>query len=251
MLKFVNLLFTACLLYFLTSCDYIHNLMEQGDITEQTIDIGQIRHIIADAPCRIILHNSESNIAFIKGYNNLIEDLELLTENGTLSITHKRKNYLQKSKLIEIGLSANYLNRLTANCALELEAPEVIKTEQFTMIMNGGAKFAEIELNLDCLHVVLNVFGRNNIGNYHLGGKSHSTSLTMEGSVNIDALNLESHSVNVVHKSIGNCKVCPVASLNVKTYSSGNTYYRGNPDIIHERIKVNYLQNTGNIIQIH
>ncbi|MBS2210225.1 DUF2807 domain-containing protein [Carboxylicivirga mesophila] len=247
-LIYIALSLTTLLLF--AACEYIHNLMDDGDITQQEQMIGPIHHIVADAPCRIVLHNNETNQVLIKGVNRLLDDLELSTNNGTLTIEHNKKNFLQKSKLIEIGISARHLNKITANMAIEIEAPETIKADQFAMIVNGGAKFAEISLNLDCQSVTLNVYGNNNIGNYYIGGNSANSSFTLEGSVNIDASELRSNTVKVIHKSIGSCKVFPVTSLQVYTYSSGNTYYKGQPAIEHERIKVSYLQNTGNVIKI-
>ncbi len=250
MTKGIQLILSILFSGLLTSCDYIHNLMDDGDITEQSITVGTIKQIIVDAPCRIVLHNGESDVVLIKGMNRLLEELELVTDNETLSIQHAKKNYLQKSRLIEIGISARHLNKITANMATELIATEPIETEQLTIIMNGGSKFSEINLDIECHTMALHVYGINNIGNYYIGGLCNTSSFTLEGSVNIDAFNLESASVNVAHKSIGSCKVSPSDNLKVHTYSSGNTYYKGQPTIEHERIKVSYLHNTGNVIKI-
>lgn len=247
-LKYIIL--TISIIGVFTSCEYIHNLMDEGDISEQIIHVGEVNQIIADASCRIVLHNNESEVVFIKGINRLIENLDLNNDGGTLTISHSKKAYLQKSKLIEIGLSARHLNRITANMAIELEAPETIIAKNFVLIMNGGAKFAEIDLSIDCDNLTLNVYGNNNIGNYYLRGNSNTSSFNLEGSVNIDALALESSRVQVQHKSIGSCKVRPASSLSVKTYSSGNTYYIGDAIVDHERIIVSYLHNTGEVIKL-
>jgi hypothetical protein len=216
--------------------------------TSQTT--GDIKSIIIDAPVRIILHNNKSDKIFITGTKRLINDLELKTNNETLTIKHNKKNYIQKSKLIELNISAKYLQHITANMAFEMIAPEVIKTDDLLMIINGGAKFAEIELNVDCKRLTLNIYGNNNIGNYLIGGQAESSHFSMEGSVNINALDFECENVHVTHKSIGKCKVQSSSLLTVKTYSSGDTYYKGNPKIVHEYINVPYLQATGKLIKI-
>ncbi|WP_289054439.1 GIN domain-containing protein [Carboxylicivirga marina] len=239
-----------CLIVLFTSCEYINNLMGNDEIIHETQTVGQITSIVVDAPVRLVLHNRETNEAMIKGGNRLVENLLLSVDDGILYIEHEKKNYLQKSKLIELGLSANYISKITANMAFELIAPERIVSESFAMVVNGGAKFAEIELNLECNNISLNVYGNNNIGNFYLGGTANKGSFTLEGSVNINALDLDCQDVNVKHKSIGSCKVHAQSKLNVTTYSSGDTYYKGSPIIHHQKVQVPYLNCSGKLIQI-
>lgn len=238
------------LLISIASCEYIENLTDDGEIVHTTQATETIKGIVINAPVRIVLHNNESDEIIIKGTKRLVEDLELINDNETLIIKHDKKDFIQKSKLIELGISAKYLQRITANMAFELVAPEVIKTNDFVMIINGGAKFAEIKLDVDCQKLTLSVYGNNNIGNYFLGGHAVSSHFTLEGSVNINALTLACDNAHVTHKSIGNCKVQPSSSLIVKTYSSGDTFYKGNPAIEHEHIEVPYLKATGKLIKI-
>ncbi|TRX72020.1 GIN domain-containing protein [Carboxylicivirga sp. M1479] len=244
----ITLLVAVCML--LGSCEYIQNLMGDDEVIDQTMELGIISHIVADAPCRIVLHNKESNIVSISGQKRLVDNLELSTDDGALTISHTKKNFLQKSKLIEIGISAKHLTRLTANMAIELEAPETIKADHFTMLINGGAKFAEIELDLYCQSIQLRVHGNNNIGNYHLSGLTNQAFIVLEGSVNVDALKLITSNCKIKHMSIGSCKVHASTNLKVDTYSSGNTYYQGGAVVSHQCIKVPYLNCTGKVINL-
>ncbi|MCG8581811.1 MAG: DUF2807 domain-containing protein [Bacteroidales bacterium] len=249
--RFFRLPITLLLLILpLTSCEYIHNLTDKGKTVQRSQTTGSVNSIIIDAPVRIVLHNNESDEITIEGTKRLVDNLELITDNQSLFIKHSKKDFIQKSKLIELGISAKHLQKITANTAFELIAPDTIQTNNFAMTINGGAKFAEIELNVVCQQVTLNVYGNNNIGNFYIGGKASSARFTLEGSVNINALGLHCTSSSVIHKSIGSCKVQPLTSLIVKTYSSGHTYYKGNPEIKHECIEVPYLKCSGKLIKI-
>ena len=249
--KHIKLGATALILFACMSCEYISNLTETGILVSQEQAVGEIRHIIANSPCRILLHNTESKQIQIEGYDNLLENLRIDYRNDSLIINHSKKNYLQKSKLINIHISARHLKRFIANMAIELSAPETLIADDFSMVMNGGAKYAEIELDVNCNTLRLTVYGNNNIGNYYLSGSSTNVNFALEGSVNIDALTLKSQHAHITHKSIGDCKVSVSTTLKVKSYSSGNTYYKGDAEVIHERITIPYLQSTGRVIKLN
>lgn len=242
--------YIVCLALSLPSCEYINNLTKDGQSISYDLELGAIQYIITDAPCRIVLNNSETNNITVTGIDYLVDKLLLDYRNDSLIIDHSKRNYLQKSKLIEISVSAQNIKRFTANMAVELEAPETITAENFTMVMNGGAKFAEIDLDVFCNSINLAVYGNNNIGNYRLSGSSNTAKLTIEGSVNIDAVELKCEEANIIHKSIGTCSINAISILNVDSYSSGDTYYKGSPTVNHQRIKVPYLQSSGNVIHI-
>ncbi|WP_430815357.1 GIN domain-containing protein [Carboxylicivirga sp. RSCT41] len=250
MYRLFKLISPLLLILTATSCEYIQNLTDEGEIIEASQTVGTIKNIVIDAPVQIVLHNNESDEISIKGIKRLVENLELSANSETLSISHNKKYYIQKSKLIEVGISAKYLQRVTANMAFELVAPETIESDNFAMVVNGGAKFSEIELNVNCQKLSLSVYGNNNIGNFFIAGNTTSSNFTIEGSVNLNALNLECETVQVKHKSIGDCKVFASKNLNVKTYSSGDTFYKGDPIIQHESIKVPYLKCCGKLIKI-
>ncbi|MCU4157888.1 DUF2807 domain-containing protein [Carboxylicivirga sp. A043] len=246
--KYISL--SIVLILALTSCEYIDNLTDEGEIIQSSQTTGTIQNIVIDAPVRIALHNNESDEILIKGNCRLVDGLELVTDNEMLTIKHSKKFYIQKSKLIELDISAKYLKGIKANMAFELIAPETIHTDNFIMTINGRAKFSEIELDINCKKLTINIYGNNNIGNFYFSGNTISSYFTLEGSVNIDALDLVCDKTIVKHRSIGSCKVYPSDNLTVKTYSSGDTFYKGNPVIQHEYIKVPYLKCSGQLIKI-
>lgn len=233
----------------LMSCEYINNLTQEGELVASQKEAGTIKYIVANAPCRLLLHNAETTFIDISGYDNLMEGLTVTYRNDSLIIDHSNKNYLQKSKLIEIKLSAQSLKSLTANMVIEVKGTDTIMLDELAMIINGGAKFSEIDLDVRASNISLHVYG-NNIGNFHLEGESTSSHYTIEGSVNINALDLACDQASIIHKSIGYCKVNTRSNLDVTTYSSGNTYYLGRAEVKHQRKEVSYMQSTGEVIQI-
>lgn len=240
-------LFALILLFY--SCEYIDSLTQDGTHITTHQDVGDIKHIVVNSPIRIVLHNDQSHIVDISGYDNLINALKIAYRNDSLIIDHNKKDYLRKSQLIELRVSANHLQRVTAEMPIELTSNTEINFNNFSIVINGGAKFSEVNLNVNANSINLNVYG-NNIGNFLLSGTSQSSSFVLEGSVNINALDLVCEQSRITHKSIGDCKITAESKLNVKSYASGNTYYCGNAKVDHERLHVPYLQSTGNVIKI-
>ncbi|WP_430812749.1 MULTISPECIES: GIN domain-containing protein [unclassified Carboxylicivirga] len=243
------LLFLLLISLSLTGCEYINRLNDDGIVIKQNLSTASLQHIVVNAPCRLVLHNA-ADTAYVRGLDYLISDLELNEDMGTLNINHSHKEFLRKSEAIEIHLPAAQIQKITAHTTLELRTDDTITTDRFAIIMNGEARFSEVSLRLNCQQLTLNVYGNNNIGNFMLAGRCQQSFITLEGAVNIDALRLISNTSMVHHKSIGQCRLFVNDKLDVTTYSSGNTYYKGMATTHHKRVTVSYLPNTGKLIKI-
>jgi len=234
----------------LWSCSYIDNLTASGDIISDDINVSEFKQLVANAPCNIFLQNSHSNTIRLEGFDYLLEDLKLESKDGILTISHPKKDYMQQSKLPTLYIGAEHLQKITANTPILLESSDTIKSNNFSIIVNGEAKFTEMDLIIKCQNLTLNVYGNNNIGNNKIAGQVKAANFTIEGSVNLDALDLSCEQVSVAHKSIGDCYTSPIETLKVSTYSTGNTFYKGEPQVEHIRIKVPYLISSGEVIKM-
>lgn len=243
-------LISLLLILICCQCTYIENLTADGDIITEELTVTSFSQLVAEAPCNIFLQNGTSNEITVEGYDYLLEELKIESKDGVLTISHPKKDYMQRSKLPTLFIKAAGLNRITAQTPILLESTDTIRSNSFTIVINGGAKFTESDLVIDCKNLTLNIYGNNNIGNNKLSGQVENVNFTMEGSVNIDALELKCNQSVVAHKSIGNCYIHPDTKLKVLTYSSGNTYYKGNPEVEHIRKEVPYLTSSGKVIKI-
>jgi len=239
----------TCFLVF-NSCEYIDFINKEGKIVEYDHPIGEIRCLVVDASYRINLTNNTSESAHIKGYDYLVDGLDLATHGDTLALNNDHY-FLQKSKLTEVTLSGINLKTITVNAVCELNCTENIKTDNLRIVMNGSSQYTETNLYLTCLNLNLFVFGLNNVGNHVIKGEVKNANYTIEGCVNIDALELEAQKTNVAHKSNGYCKVNTTEELNVNTFSTGNTYYIGTPTVYQQNIDLPYLSSIGEVININ
>ncbi len=238
------------LLILFSACEYIDNLTESSAIITKTIVSSPIEKLTIEAPCKLVLNHKIQDIIIV-GQEHLINELILDNSESHLIIDHRAKDYLQNSKLIEIHVNADKLTNVTINRVINLVSDDIIHSNKLSVVVNGTAKFTEMDLELDNRSTVLMVYGYNNSGNFRLQGFSDSFSTNIEGSVNVYASDLLSTSVDVKHKSIGECRVYSQEVLKVETYSSGNTYYKGDPtSLSHQHIKVSKVEPSGQLIKL-
>jgi len=251
MIKSIDIKLTALIILstLTTSCEYINVLSEDGEIINKQQTVEDVKYIIVEASCHIELHNQISNTIEIKGFDYLIDDLVLDYRNDSLIIKHNH-NYLQKSKLILLQLSGRKIKRITVNKPSQISTYETLTCNDFSMVMNGGSQFTESNLDLNCEKLRIYVYGDNNIGKHTLAGRADDTFYTLEGRATINSLNLNCNQSSIIHKSIGDCDINVKTKLDVKSYSSGNTKYKGSPEIKYERMHVPYLTSTGELIKI-
>ncbi len=233
-----------------SSCEYLDNLNESSDQITREFNHEPVKYIIIEAPCQIELQPDFSEKIYVDGYEHVISGVQLNFMNDSLVINHENKNYLQKSKLPVLRISASNLNRIVAFAPVQLETTETLFVSRLAITINGIATFSSANLSVDCSYFALHVYGTGNIGDYYVDGNSTETSLLLEGRVGINAQSLNSQRVKVVHKSIENCLVDSEESLKVNTYSTGNTLYTGNPVVEHEHIIVPYFSSTGDVIKL-
>lgn len=238
------------LLTLIMGCDYLDNLTTSSERVTKEFYNDAVQEIIVNTPINLTLSH-QTKVISASGQKHLINDLILDYSDRVLTIDHPKRDYLQKSKLIEITINADMLSRITVNKVMNLKSEELISSENLNIVVNGTAKFTEFDIQLKNINTALFVYGYNNSGNYRLSGTCDNFQTNVEGSVNINASDLTSVNVKVKHKSIGMCKVHSQKKLDVETYSSGNTYYLGEPSSIsHQQIQISRVKPSGQLIKL-
>ncbi len=234
----------------LSSCDYLNNLISDDEIVTREINSGTIKSIIVNSACKIELLPNTSDTITIEGYSYLIDDLQITFGEDSITIDHKNNAYLQKSKMITFRIPANNLKLIRTFAICELETQGIIIPEKLNIVINGQGKYSNANLSIENTYLMLHVYDTRNIGDYYVEGSSTSASFLLEGAVSIDAGNFKCENIKVNHKSVKDCYVNPTQSLQVSIYSSGNTFYSGNPSIESAYVNVPYFSATGEVIKM-
>ncbi len=233
-----------------TSCEYITNLATDGEEVSRELKCGSIKNIIVNSACKIELLPESSDKITIEGYKHLVDGLQLSFGEDSLTINHKNKEYLQKSKLITLRIPANNLHLIRTFAVCELETEDAITPDYLNIVINGVGKFSNANLKIETNSLLLHVYGTGNVGNYYVEGSSKKASFLLEGCVSIDAENFICDNVKINHRSVKDCIVSSTQSLQVSIYSTGNTYYLGSPTLNSQHYYIPYFSSTGEVINI-
>jgi hypothetical protein len=229
------------------ACEYITFVNKESEVIKIQKEVGTVKHIKINASCRLILSMQGKTSISIEGQKHLLDNFEINYLDGILNIDHKT-NTLQKKKLVEICVSTKDLQRITCNKACEITNLEPLNLKQLTMVMNGSSEFTESNLDIVCQNLSIYCYGNTNIGQHYFKGEVNQLQMKLEGRIKIDALDLLSHKVSFTNKSGYDVYLHVNDHLAVDTYSKGDTYYKGNPEVNHQRYHVPYLNSTGEVI---
>jgi hypothetical protein len=222
---------------------------KESEVIKIQKEVGKVESIEIDASCRLILSMQDKSSISIEGQKHLLENFEINNLDGALNISHKT-NTLQKKKLVEICVSAKDLQRITCNIVCEITNQEPLNLKQLTLVMNGGSQFTESNLDITCQNLNIYCYGNSNIGQHYFKGEVNQLQMKLEGRIKMNALDLLTHKVTFINKSGYDVYLNVKDHLAVDTYSKGDTYYTGNPEVNHQRYHVPYLNSTGEVIKM-
>jgi len=143
---------------------------------------------------------------------------------------------------------ANALSRITCSKPCEIISQDLITVNNLSMVMNGSSEFTESDIDITCNKLSVFCYGNTNIGQHVFKGNINELYMKLEGRIKVNAMDLTVNKATIINKSAYDSYVNVKQQLTVNTYSTGNTFYIGNPEINHQRVHVPYLNSTGEVI---
>lgn len=221
-----SLLVCVCL----GACSYIDVLTKDGVEITREIQVENFNAIEVMAALDIHLIPDDTFKCVVKGADFLVKDFFINQEGEKLILDHHNSFFLREEQLLEISLHAPNINVVTLNAAIHLTNADTIKNERFQLVVNSRGAFSESNLLLDCQQVSISVYGEN-VGHHLFKGHAGSLQVNLEGLADFNGDGLIVDKVGVNHKSLSNCHVFSQGTLTANMYSSGNVYYKGNPEV--------------------
>jgi len=186
----------------------------------------------------------------IEAEDNLLEYIETYVEGGVLKIGTEPNINLRTKKPIRYFLTAKKLDYLATSSSGDIEAP-ALKADDFTVKISSsgdidieGIEAKEISVGISSsgdvkidtldsgsLSVRISSSGDLKIGR----GNVETQDINISSSGNYDGSSVESRKTEVRISSSGDAKVWVTEDLDVHLSSSGDLYYKGDPDQFHHR----------------
>lgn len=237
-------------LILIASCDYIVDLKKTGTTITQEIPWNGANHIEIWAPVKLILTNSASTKMEMTGMDFIVEGYTLTQTDDKLIIEHDHNSQLQENRMASLTLFAPGFKNITANSPCKITSQDTLHIDRLNIVVNGKGAFTSSNLIIKGQSINLAVYGGTNKSMQRLSGKTNTASYHIQGGTDIDALDLSTLETIIVNKSYGDCFVNAANRLQVQTYSTGNVFYTGSPEVEFELIENTLMKATGGISRI-
>ncbi len=181
----------------------------------------------------------------IEAEDNLLEYIETYVEDGVLKIGTEPNINLRTKKPIRYYLTATKLDYLATSSSGDIEAP-ALKADDFTVKISSsgdidieGIEAEEIsigisssgDVKIDTLTSEILSVRISSSGDLKIGrGNVETQDINISSSGNYDGSFVESLKTEVRISSSGDAKVWVTEDLDVHLSSSGDLYYKGDPD---------------------
>jgi hypothetical protein len=249
-MKIKEFVFLISCLPLLGGCDYIFSINKTGEVEEKVIPVEPFSEIVVSSPYHLVFVNDTADEIIAEGFDFLMDDIEVVQRGSQLEIKHAMGAYIQKKQLVTLYLSAKNLRSIIFNAASCMSNTDTLKTDQLSVVINGRGTYTELDVLMNCNTFSLTGFGEVNTGRHRLAGKCQNASFFIEGCVGVDAKDLKCSSVKVVHRSIADCRITASQLLSVSVYSTGNTYYWGNPQLNIENVESVLFVSSGKVVRL-
>lgn len=236
-------------LIILSSCIFINPLHDEGTYIETLIEFDDFTQIEIHNIFNIeIIKDTESYIIY-KGGERILDEMTYSSLSGILSLDHSYMNWTKNFKIPTLEIHMPLLE------AVDLYAPGTIKSlnllsgDKIDINVYGTADTYEIELNINYNHLRLHTRGSIG-GTFAVSGTCPNSIFTLNGSSNVQASDLISKEVNIIHNSLGNAHIYVENKLTVTFYKSGDIYYKGSPSEIEVKYdQINNQDASGKLIK--
>ena len=191
-----------------------------GVITEKTFDVASFSNIKLSVPADVTFETAPDCAVTVKMDENLFEYLTVDVVNGVLKIGSTSPSF-RKFKKLAMTITAPGLAYLECNGAVDFEALDGIRGEDFKMVVNGAADVQIAEL--DAKNVSFEVNGTGDIdvdlvdadkvslqisgaGDAKLSGKTEAVKVQVNGTGDVDLTRLDYVSLDKRINGVGSVK---------------------------------------------
>jgi len=177
------------------------------------------------------LIQDSTNKVVVRGGNNLLNFVEVIGENGVLSITNKNRcNYLRSYEIPTVEIHYTKLINILFEGTERLYNEDTLITDYLTLTLRDGA--GEIDLNVKAIDV--NAINTHGWGRLTLKGETQSLrgNLMGDGKFDFSQITSTSQLKLITSSSIDQRVKADGIHLSVELNGVGNIYYYGTPSVI-------------------
>lgn len=215
-------LLSGIILIVLTSClDDPNCINGNGDYISRAFSVSDFDQISLFVAADVDVTQSSSTSMEVEGQENILDALDVQTNNGKLVIG--RDNCFKNMKKIKVHLSTPSLSLVQITGSGNISGIGTFSGSDFIADISGSGNIA---FDLDVQKLNSHITGS---GDMTFTGKATDHTMGISGSGYMRCFQLEGETADVTITGSGNSEVTVSDQLKVHIEGSGNVYYKGNP----------------------
>ena len=219
-------LFLLFLVLILTSCGR-RVVTGTGPVTAEKRGISDFTIIDISAPVTANIHvkpGAKTSLE-LKGYKNLLDEIDTEVEGNTLRIETENAFDLDTGQDIYVEITVGSLDELDIHGSADAKIDGPVTGGQFTLTISGAG-----DVILEDVHVSDLVATISGAGDVDItSGSAQHADFRISGAGNIHAFGLQAEDVTAKVSGAGDVNVTALKNLEAKVSGAGSIHYKGKP----------------------
>jgi hypothetical protein len=206
---------------------------KSGELSIRTYDFGSFNQLHLKEHLSYKLVQDSINKVIVRGGNNLLNFVEVIGENGQLTIENKNRcNYLRSYEIPEVEIHYTKLINILFEGTERLYNEDTLITDYLTLTLRDGA--GHMELNVQAIDI--NAINTHGWGRLTLKGETQTLrgNLMGDGKFDFRQMSASNHVKLITSSSTDQWVKADGIPLNVELNGIGNVYYYGLPSVINK-----------------
>jgi hypothetical protein len=224
--RYITLLFFGTI-FFAGGCGKNGCLKKAGPVKTIVRQLNSFSGILLHDKIDVILTQDSVQQVKIEAGENLLPDVETTVINNVLTVRDNStcKWVRDLDEKITVYISSPALHQIIYHGAGNIKSTNTLKADEFTIDSPEGLGLINLQLESRQTNVII----RMNAADIILKGKSDRTSVYCAVSGSVNLRDFVSDYVTIDHRSVRDCWVNVVTTLDARILYKGNLYYKGNP----------------------
>ena len=194
----------------------------------KNVAVKSFSALIVSSGIDLYLTQGNTETLTIKGADDLIKDVVIEQNGGTVSISYKEGinwSRLFKNQYIKVYVNYKTLASLTASGGSDVYSQNTIKTNQLNLRASGGS---DLKLDLVCKDLVLTISGGSDAD---LKGSAENMQLTASGGSDVDAFNFVVNYAKATVSGGSDANINVSKALEAGASGGSDVNYKGNASL--------------------
>lgn len=230
-MRLLNILIFSALLFSCKKAADRACFKKSGELSGRTYAFGTFNQLHLKEHIEYKLVQDSTNKVIVRGGSNLLNFVEVIGEDGVLTIANKNRcNYLRSYEIPEVEIHYTTLVNILFEGTERLYNEDTLVTDYLTLTLRDGAGL--MDLNVHAIDI--NAINTHGWGRLTLKGQTQTLrgNLMGDGKFDFSQLNATNQVKLITSSSVDQQVNASGVPLSVELNGIGNIYYYGQPSVI-------------------